>query len=86
MKKMDKLITKTGQEVGCNIVGFIDGLYGKKIIIYTTIDNESELLASYYNLEGEKFILSEIVDDEEWYNIENEFKLIKEEMKTQKNN
>ena len=71
MAKRDKMVTKSGTEIDCNIVGFMDGLNGGKIIIYTTFDNEKELLASYYALKGNKIILSEIKNDDEWDNIEN---------------
>ena len=81
MKKRDKLFTKLGIEVDCNIIGFMEGIYGKKIVIYTTSDNESELLASYYKLKDEKVVLSEIQSDEEWDNIEKQFKEIENKLK-----
>lgn len=84
MKKRDKLTTQNGLEIDCNIVGFIEGLYGKRIVVYTTADNEKELLSSYYNLDGKKFTLEEIQNDEEWDNLEKEFKRIEEEFKNNK--
>ena len=81
MVKRDELTTKTGQEIDCNIVGFIDGIYNKKIIIYTTSDNERELLASYYNLDKNQFLLEEIRDDVEWDYLEKEFNKIIDNLK-----
>lgn len=81
VKKRDKLTMNNGIENDCNIVGFITGLYGKEIIIYTTADNEKELLASYYTLNETNFILEEIINDEEWDNLEKEFKKLEEELK-----
>ena len=85
MKKRDKLTTSTGLEIDCNIVGFLEGICGKKIVIYTTTDNEREMLASYYSIEGEKFYLTEIENDEEWNNIEKTFKQLEEQFKNNKN-
>ena len=84
MAKRDKLTTKTGQEIDCNIVGFIDGINGKKIIIYTTADKERELLASYYNLDEKQFLLEEITSDEEWSYLEKEFNRIEKKLKNNK--
>lgn len=81
MEKRDKLTTTNGQVIDCNIIAFLDGLYGKKIIVYTTFDNEMELLASYYTLNGDKFLLEEIQNDEEWNNLEIEFKKIEMEFR-----
>ena len=86
MAKRDKMFTKSGTKLDCNIVGFMDGLNGGKIIIYTTFDNETELLASYYALKGNKIILSEIESDDEWDNIEKQFKELEETLKNRKNN
>ena len=86
MEKRDKLATNSGQVIDCNIVGFTEGLYGKKIIIYTTSDNEMELLASYYNENGKQFLLEEIQSDEEWYNLEKEFDKVIKEIKDNKSN
>ena len=85
MAKRDKMVTKSGTEIDCNIVGFMDGLNGGKIIIYTTFDNEKELLASYYALKGNKIILSEIKNDDEWDNIEKQFKELEETLKNKNN-
>lgn len=84
MVKRDKLTTKTGQEIDCNIVGFIDGIDGRKIIIYTTADNERELMASYYNLDENLFFLDEINSDEEWDYLEKEFDRIEKKLKNNK--
>ena len=73
MKKRDKLCTKTGLEIECNIIGFMNGIFGNEIIIYTIVNNEKELLASYYNLNNEKIILSDISDEKEWEYIEKTF-------------
>lgn len=81
MKKRDKLFTKLGIEVDCNIIGFMEGIFGKKIIIYTTSNNESELLASYYELKDKKIVLNEIQSDEEWNNIEKQFKEMENKLK-----
>lgn len=87
MAKRDKLTTKNGQVIDCNIVGFVDGIDGRKIIVYTTADNERELLASYYNLDGNKFRLEEIENDKEWDILEKRFeKLLEEFNKNRKNN
>ena len=87
MKKRDKLITKNGIEIDCNIVGFVEGISGKTIVVYTTSDNEKELLASYYNLDGNKFRLEEIENDKEWDVLEKRFeKLLEEFNKNRKNN
>jgi len=85
VKKRDKLTTNNGLEIDCNIVGFLEGIYGKKIVIYTTADNERELLASYYSIEGKKFYLTEIENDEEWNNIEKTVKQLEEQFKNNKN-
>jgi len=84
MAKRDKLTTKTGQQIDCNIVGLVEGIFGKTIVVYTTADNEMELLASYYNLDGNKFILEEIKSEEEWNYLEKEFKRIEKEFKNNK--
>ena len=84
MKKRDKLIAKNGIEIDCNIVGFVEGISGKTIVVYTTADNEKELLASYYNLNGNKFILEEIKSEEEWDVLERRFDKIIEEFKHDK--
>ena len=85
MEKRDKLFTKTREEIDCNIIGFIDGISGNKIVIYSTYDNEKELLASYFNLEDNKLTLSEIESDEEWNNIEKEFKKLENKLKKNDN-
>lgn len=86
MAKKDKLTTKQGEEIDCNIVGFVEGIFGKTIVVYTTTDNEKEFLASYYNLNGNKFILEEIQNDEEWDALEKKFDKIKEEFNKKTNN
>lgn len=85
MEKRDKLFTKTREEIDCNIIGFIDGISGNKIVIYSTYDNEKELLASYFNLEDNKLVLSEIKSNEEWNNIEKEFKKLENKLKKNDN-
>jgi len=82
----DKLITKEGKYIDSNIVGFVKGIYGKDIIIYTTLDNEKELLASYYILNGSNFKLEQIENDDEWINLEMELKNIEEQLKKHKIN
>ena len=84
MVKRDKLFTKNGEEIDCNMVGLVEGISGKTIVVYTTSDNEKELLASYYNLDGNKFILEEIKSEEEWDALEKRFDKIIEEFKSNK--
>lgn len=86
MVKRDKLTTKIGQEIDCNIVGLVEGIYGKTIVVYTTADNEKELLASYYNLDGNKFMLEDIQSEEEWDALEGRFDKIVEEFRRGKEN
>lgn len=86
MEKRDKLVTKNGLEIDCNIVGFFEGLYGRQIIVYTTADNEHELLASYFNFDENKYVLEEIQNDEEWNNLERQIKTIEEEFRNNKKN
>ena len=80
MEKRDKLKLTDGNEIDCNIVGFYEGLYGKRIIIYTTADNEKELLASYCTLKENVFTLEEIDNEEEWVNLEKSFKELEEKL------
>ena len=86
MVKRDKLTSKTGQEIDCNIVGLVEGISGKTIVVYTTADNEKELLASYYNLDGNKFMLEDIQSEEEWDALERRFDKIVEEFRRGKEN
>lgn len=84
MKEQDKLISINGEESNCKIVGFCEGVYGKKIIIYTTSDNEKDLLASYYNLKEDTFYLEEIKNEEEWEYLEKEVNSLIEKYKKNK--
>ena len=86
MEKRDKLVTKNGLEIDCNIVGFFEGIHGRQIIVYTTADNEHELLASYFNFDENKYVLEEIQNDEEWNNLEKQIKTIEEEFRNNKKN
>lgn len=83
MKKRDKLFTKDGLELDCELIGFMEGLTGKQIIIYIDINNEKELLASYCNENNEKLFLTEITDDAEWQYIEKTFNEIFNKYKKQ---
>lgn len=86
MKKRDKLFTKNGEEIECNMVGLVEGISGRTIVVYTTADNEKEFLASYYNLDGNKFILEEITSEEEWDTLEKRFERIIDEFRNNKKN
>jgi len=86
MKKRDKLFTKDGIEIECNMVGLVEGISGRTIVVYTTADNEKEFLASYYNLDGNKFILEEITSEEEWDTLEKRFERIIDEFRNNKKN
>jgi len=83
MEKRNKVYTKTGQELNCNIIMFFKGIYGKEIVVYTVSDNDDELLASYYSINNEKITLSEIIDDKEWEQIEKTFNELYNKFKTQ---
>jgi len=86
MKKRDKLFTKNGEEIECNMVGLVEGISGRTIVVYTTADNEKEFLASYYNLDGNKFILEEITSEEEWDTLEKRFDRIIDEFRNNRKN
>jgi len=86
MKKRDKLFTKDGIEIECNMVGLVEGISGRTIVVYTTADNEKEFLASYYNLDGNKFILEEITSEEEWDTLEKRFDRIIDEFRNNRKN
>lgn len=85
-KERDKLFSIDGVEVDSNIVGFCEGIDGKKIIIYTTADNEKELLASYYTLKDNIFSLEEITSDKEWDNLEKQINELVEKFRSDQKN
>jgi len=68
------------------MVGLVEGISGRTIVVYTTADNEKEFLASYYNLDGNKFILEEITSEEEWDTLEKRFDRIIDEFRNNRKN
>lgn len=62
------VINENGIKVDCDIIGmFVHD--GKNFIIYTDnnmVDNEKEVFASLYKLEGNNMILLPIINDSDW--------------------
>lgn len=83
MEKRNKVYTRDGLKLNCNVIMFLKGKYGKEIIVYTVSDNDDELLASYYSINNEKITLNEITDDKEWENIEKTFNELHNKFKKQ---
>ena len=83
MEKRNKVYTKDGLELNCNVIMFFKGIYEKEIVVYTVSDNDDELLASYYSVNNNKITLSEINDEKEWENIEKTFNELHNKLKKQ---
>ena len=68
---MFKVYDKNNKEINCQII-FTFEKDNKNFIVY--YDEEKDILASYYKLEGEKAIIFPITDDKDYDLVDQEIK------------
>lgn len=67
------VINEHGDKIHCDVIGMFSH-DDKNFIIYTDneiVDNEKEVLASLYRLEGNNVILLPITEDRDWDLVDN---------------